>query len=119
MRGLSHAVAIAVVLFTGSGATAEHFVVETDVPIVGDDAELMTSLRLVKLDAFEHEGRSYIVLDARDASVIEAYFAASQIVPVEMKVSRADWPSLPFFGASRQQSMAMLAETPCEFCAAR
>lgn len=114
------AVAVFVALVSASGqAAADEFLLEFDGPVTQDDTALMQSLRLKRIEEFEHDTRRFIVMQARDDASIEAYVRALKLEPVRMMAIRLDWQKLSMGGLSREQSLALLSEVSCAFCAGR
>jgi hypothetical protein len=77
--------AVAIALMVGTAVSAAQFVVELAEPLTGDDTALKQNLNVSEVERFDAKGKSYIVLDAKGQSVIDAYFNAKAISPLKIK----------------------------------
>lgn len=77
--------AFAIALMVGSATLAAQFVVELAKPLTGDNMALMQSMNVSEVERFDAAGKSYIILDAKEEAVLNAFFDARDIEPLKIK----------------------------------
>ena len=107
---------IVATLLSVTAASADQYVARIDEPFKGASAALLDTLSIVEIDAFEHGGSTYIVVEAPDEAYVEAYFFALHIRPTELHVLQADWTASGLLGLSLEQRLPFLTPTTCGFC---
>lgn len=107
---------IVAMLLSVTAASADQYVARLDEPFQGANAGLIDAMRVVEIDAFEHGGSTYIVVEAPDEGYVEAYFFALRIVPKELHLLQADWTAPGLSGLSLEQRLPFLTPTSCGFC---
>ena len=116
MNRLSIPVAIAAACLAMSAAAADQFVARIDAPFQSGSAELLGAIKVVEIDAFEHDGASYIVIEAPDEGYVEAYFFALHIAPEGLYKLQADWVASGLSGLPLEQRLPFLTPEYCGFC---
>ncbi len=107
---------IVATLLAATAATADQYVARLDAPFDGASDQLLEALKIVAIDAFEHEGFHYIVVEAPDEGYIEAFFYAIGRAPKELHVLQADWTASGLSGLSLEQRLPFLTPAHCGFC---
>ncbi|MEX0284580.1 MAG: hypothetical protein AB3N23_08200 [Paracoccaceae bacterium] len=103
-------------LLTAPAAMAEQFVAQLETSFKGANARLLDSLQVVELDAFEHDGKHYYVIEAPDEAYVKAYFFALGLRPTGLHLLDADWNAPGLADLSLENRLLFLKPTPCDFC---
>lgn len=107
---------IAVACCVAAAASADQYVARIDAPFQSGSAELLSVLKIVEIDAFEHDGASYIVIEAPDEGYVEAYFFALRRAPEGLYKLQADWMASGLSGLPHEQRLPFLTPAHCGFC---
>lgn len=99
-----------------NAAIADQFVAELDVAFDGASPQLLASLKVVEVDAFKHDGKHYVVLDAPSEGYVEAYFFALGLKPAALHTLGADWSAPGLSSLSLENRLPFLQPTQCDFC---
>jgi hypothetical protein len=102
--------------FVAAAASADQYVARINAPFQSGSAELLSALKIVEIDAFEHDGASYIVIEAPDDGYVEAYFFALHRAPESLYKLQADWVASGLSGLPLQQRLPFLTPSHCGFC---
>lgn len=116
MNRLSMPVIISAALIAGSAVAAEQFVAKIDAPFQGGSTDLLSALKIVEIDIFEHDGASYIIVEAPDEGYVEAYFFAMRLAPEGLYKLQADWMASGLSGLQLEQRLQFLTPAHCGFC---
>ena len=103
-------------LLTAPVAMAEQFVAQLESSFTGANAQLLESLKVIELDAFEYDGKYFVVIDAPDEGYVEAYFYALQLKPAALHTLSADWSAPGLSSLSLENRLPFLNPTTCDFC---
>ena len=103
-------------LVAGSAAVADQFVAEIVTPFGGARAGLLKTLDVVEIEAFSHDGRHYLVLQAPDDGYVEAYFHAIGLTPIALHTLRADWIAPGLADLPLAERLPFLTAAPCDYC---
>ncbi len=116
MNRFSIPATFAAACFVAFGASADQYVARINAPFQSGGAELLGALKVVEIDAFEHDGASYIVIEAPDEGYVEAYFFALHIAPEGLYKLQADWVASGLSGLPLEQRLPFLTPEYCGFC---
>ena len=97
-------------------AQAEQFVVTLETPLLGNDAALRESLRLVEIASFQHYQNWVVVFDAKDMAVVQAYFFAKLLKPLAILSFPTAWSDTGVEAMAIEARMNILNNVECEFC---
>ena len=97
-------------------AQADQFIVQLDTELSGDDAMLRASLGVTEIDAFQHNGAHFVVLDAKTESVIEAFFYAKKLDPIAILSFPTSWASAGLHNLEMGEKLNILISIPCDYC---
>ena len=83
-------------LMAGSMVSAAQFVVELSESLNADSAISMESAGVSEVERFDAEGKSYIVLDAKDEAALDTFFDANGVDP--LKITEVGFVNSPEVG---------------------
>ena len=95
-RNYTKAFAMAVALVAGTMASAAQYVVELSEPMKDSNSTTMQDLQISEVERFDAEGKSYIVLDAKNMASLDTYFEAVSISP--LKITEVGFVNSPEVG---------------------
>lgn len=78
-------IAVVAALTVGTAASAAQFVVELAEPLKVEDTASMQSQSVSEVERFDATGKSYVVLEAKDETVLMSFFDARVIEPLKIK----------------------------------
>ncbi len=95
---------------------ADQYVVQIRGPLVETSDGLRSALQVNEIDAFSHEGKTYVVLGAPGEGHLAAYFHASFQAPITLDALGPDWKGPGLEGLTLERRMLFLTPLYCEFC---
>ena len=112
-----HRTALAAAFATlAAPAMADQFIVALPAPLDAAHAPVLDTLKISVVDAFEHDGTHFAVLDAPGEAYLETLFNVVPARPISLAKLPVDWSDAAMAGLDTGARMRFGTSLACGFC---